>query len=132
MCDHQAAVFGVQIFRNGKPHIVRWCPSCEAQVNETPYFKSFEAAGVTRRADGVLVFRENGEEVPVVIDQREGWCKHCGDLGVEEHHYAPRYIFPDADDWGTVPLCVRCHTEWHDRINEHYAALGWEGVEIVE
>lgn len=40
-------------------------------------------------------------------------CEHCGESGVERHHWAPRAVFNDADDWPTALLCRRCHREWH-------------------
>jgi hypothetical protein len=68
---------------------------------------------------------------PVVTDNRfdaSGYivvppCAHCGTHdGVQEHHWAPRELFPDADRWGTVPLCPPCHTLWHRRINRRRAS----------
>lgn len=33
---------------------------------------------------------------------------------LHEHHYAPKYAFEDADDWGTILLCQHCHRRWHE------------------
>jgi hypothetical protein len=41
-------------------------------------------------------------------------CERCGSIDdVEVHHWAPRSIFDDADDWPTSWLCRPCHREWH-------------------
>lgn len=40
-------------------------------------------------------------------------CDVCGTLGAELHHYAPQYLFDDADKWPKGYLCVPCHTKWH-------------------
>jgi hypothetical protein len=41
-------------------------------------------------------------------------CERCGDLfGSEEHHWAPRHLFEDADLWPTSWLCRECHALWH-------------------
>lgn len=42
-------------------------------------------------------------------------CERCGatEAGVEVHHWAPRHLFDDADNWPVSYLCRSCHTEWH-------------------
>lgn len=40
--------------------------------------------------------------------------KGCGRTDIELHHFAPRSIFPDADNWPVLPLCVACHLHWHN------------------
>jgi len=40
-------------------------------------------------------------------------CEVCGDAGAELHHYAPQYLFDDADKWPTGYLCIPCHIKWH-------------------
>lgn len=41
-------------------------------------------------------------------------CQRCGARdGVEFHHWAPRAIFADADDWPLGLLCRPCHQFWH-------------------
>ena len=41
-------------------------------------------------------------------------CERCGESGgTEEHHWAPRALFNDADDWPTSFLCRPCHMHWH-------------------
>lgn len=50
--------------------------------------------------------------------------KHCIRCGATEnlhqHHYAPRAIFNDADDWGTVTLCPNHHALWHSMMRLYY------------
>lgn len=42
-------------------------------------------------------------------------CARCGATsGTELHHWAPRAIFNDADEWPVAPLCPTCHTTWHN------------------
>jgi hypothetical protein len=44
-------------------------------------------------------------------------CERCGsENGVENHHWAPRALFADADDWPTSYLCPKCHRFWHKKI----------------
>lgn len=57
-----------------------------------------------------VCFRDNIE-----FDSRAAApCEHCGGtVGTELHHWAPRAIFHDADDWPTGYLCTECHRLWH-------------------
>jgi hypothetical protein len=42
-------------------------------------------------------------------------CARCGSISsLHEHHWAPKYLFDDADEWGTVTLCRQCHRRWHE------------------
>jgi hypothetical protein len=40
-------------------------------------------------------------------------CERCGAVGTELHHWAPRAIFNDADEWPTSWLCPEHHSQWH-------------------
>lgn len=46
-------------------------------------------------------------------------CDVCGTLGAELHHYAPRHLFDDAEDWPKGHLCKYHHKLWHDIIRMH-------------
>lgn len=47
-------------------------------------------------------------------------CVRCGCNGLERsvelHHWAPRAIFSDAEDWPKSFLCSECHDRWHGEI----------------
>ena len=44
-------------------------------------------------------------------------CSVCGNLGAENHHWAPVGIFGDeADKWPTDYLCKTCHDRWHSMV----------------
>jgi hypothetical protein len=63
------------------------------------------------------------EAAPVMKINNAGVvCERCGSPGVENHHWAPRSLFDDADLWPTAPLCRGCHARWHDVIR-HQARL---------
>lgn len=40
-------------------------------------------------------------------------CERCGASGTELHHWAPRAVFNDADEWPTSWLCTTHHAQWH-------------------
>ena len=37
----------------------------------------------------------------------------CPEKTTELHHWAPRYLFDDCEDWPTSYLCTKHHAEWH-------------------
>lgn len=48
-------------------------------------------------------------------------CARCGSNdGVEMHHWAPRSVFDDADEWPVALLCPRCHSRWHEAMNGYH------------
>jgi hypothetical protein len=51
------------------------------------------------------------------------FCEHCGDAGVETHHWAPRSLFRDYNAWPTAQLCPACHALWHDVMRAGAARL---------
>ena len=40
-------------------------------------------------------------------------CERCGAVESELHHWAPRALFADAEDWPKSWLCPPCHRLWH-------------------
>lgn len=41
-------------------------------------------------------------------------CAKCGKRGAQQHHWAPKHLFKDAEDWPKDYLCTDCHRLWHD------------------
>jgi hypothetical protein len=35
---------------------------------------------------------------------------------VENHHWAPQSLFPDAHRWPQSWLCRKCHNRWHQLV----------------
>jgi hypothetical protein len=58
--------------------------------------------------------------LPLAMDTGDLECCviGCQERGVEWHHFAPYYLFEDANDWPIQPLCRRHHLEWHRKITE--------------
>ena len=62
--------------------------------------------------------------LPLLITPAHLRCAKCGQRGAEEHHWAPKAIFgDDADKWPTDYLCVKCHNEWHEKMNRNVLQL---------
>lgn len=43
-------------------------------------------------------------------------CVVCGSVNTEYHHFAPRHLFEDADNWPGAYLCKPHHTHWHNTV----------------
>jgi len=52
--------------------------------------------------------------LPTGIDGSVCQVAGCGRTDTELHHFAPRSLFPDADNWPVLPLCVEHHLAWHN------------------
>lgn len=47
-------------------------------------------------------------------------CIVCGSRdGTDNHHFAPRHIFQDAEKWPQGALCNFHHREWHTKMAAH-------------
>lgn len=121
ICQHPEPHIAENKSRNGKSQYRTVCDGCGARSK------------VIRKAQ----LEELCERHSLIIFQGQDRrsenpdCERCGASGTEYHHYAPRSIFADADDWPTGYLCVACHTEWHratrtgafdDRFNKRAAS----------
>ncbi len=100
-CEHPFTVTGYIIKRNGGVQVRTRCLRCNREPrNSAP--------------------RRGSEYWDILLaDLRDSSsCERCGSLdGVELHHYAPRNVFPDADQWATGYLCPECHRHWHRSMN---------------
>lgn len=47
----------------------------------------------------------------------------CNRRDTELHHFAPRHLFNNADDWTTAYLCSVHHREWHEKTKTGSFAL---------
>lgn len=66
------------------------------------------------------------DNIPTTQDYRinNPPCVVCGALGTEEHHWAPKELFPETyHKWPTAYLCSNCHKEWHNRITNPFRTL---------
>jgi hypothetical protein len=45
-------------------------------------------------------------------------CERCGEwTRCEIHHWAPRELFEDSEEWPKALLCSECHRRWHQVMN---------------
>lgn len=50
-------------------------------------------------------------------------CARCGAFGTEEHHWAPKELFEDAEQWPKDYLCKTCHEHWHKVVTIPFRTL---------
>ena len=50
-------------------------------------------------------------------------CARCKRLGTELHHWAPKELFEDAEQWPQSYLCPDCHSLWHSTITTPFRTL---------
>jgi len=101
-CYHLLTTYMAQrIASNGVATIVEICSSCDTITRAVPH----------REYAGPI------DELPIHVDYRTRLhqCEHygCEDFDTERHHWAPRSVFIDADQWPTSYLCKQHHREWH-------------------
>jgi hypothetical protein len=60
-------------------------------------------------------------------------CKRCGAIGTELHHWAPKELFEDAEQWPQDYLCPNCHYRWHKTVTIPFRALRLrENLKVVK
>ena len=112
VCGSYNVTRGKFIAANGAIQIRDICNECKSNAN---------GKAINVPHDQV----DNIDFLPILEDYRSPLrpCARCGEYrrGVEVHHWAPRYIFKwECNDWPTSDLCLKCHREWHDTIEEYY------------
>jgi hypothetical protein len=50
-------------------------------------------------------------------------CARCGARGTQLHHWAPKELFGDAEQWPQSYLCRIHHQEWHDKVTNKFRTL---------
>jgi len=92
---------------NGTYQVYDHCNTCNGNANKSTIISH-------SRAGDLALLELKG-------DYKKGMppCDVCGSgEGVEMHHWAPREMFEDAEQWPMGFLCLNCHTKWHKIINQ--------------
>lgn len=102
-CCNIECVMYRQINQSGSKVVVERCPVCRQNPNSgKPFYskKDYEW-------DALPLFVDYSKDAPKCA------VRNCENKGVEYHHFAPRHLFDNADDWPTGYLCYPHHLEWH-------------------
>lgn len=104
-----------KIFRNLSEHFVYFCPYCNREVVIGGQRYIPHAAVTNRLTENEI------KNLPIINPENVPVCSHCGSLGGDNHHWAPKEIFGnDAGNWPQSCLCVKCHILWHNLISDFY------------
>ena len=108
-CRHHGQTeLGKTIMASGAFHVWRRCIHCLENVSKPGPWLSLKAIGPI-----------DIESLPIFDDYRlnNPPCAVCGAIGTEEHHFAPKELFPETfERWPKAYLCKLCHQEWHNTI----------------
>lgn len=105
---------------NGSWQVFMWCPYCQRRT---------ESRNIPHREV------RNLEALPIAWDNTEEaeLCERCGSSeGTELHHWAPRHLFEDADEWPMSWLCVPCHLKWHQVVTPNMSERRAEFQKFVQ
>jgi len=83
--------------------VVERCPKCRTSPDQKRPFLSLKDYDW----ESLPLFLDNTETAPPCA------YRGCTNEGSEYHHYAPRHLFEDADQWPAGPLCHFHHDQWH-------------------
>lgn len=102
-----------------------WYRACEPCFSIVATDEAWTAPSVSEISFGIYEDLDTIENV--VRGAGPGWlvrlildavCGRCGATAgtLHRHHWAPRALFVDADDWPTSTLCPPCHSRWHSTV----------------
>lgn len=107
---HPDETFVVSIAANGIKKVQSVCSYCGEMRRDGISHKELGVAGY--RVGDLYAWRDNRNGEP---------CARCGAAeGTEQHHWAPKHLFPDDYHlWPTSYLCRTCHHVWHRKVTPH-------------
>jgi hypothetical protein len=121
---------------------VKFCNKCKAERNAR-LVRNITKSGISQvywlcrccdssttspivyiRHDLIKAANINPDELPV-INNYSGTqlCAVCNSPFAEYHHWAPRYLFEDAENWPGSYLCIKCHSRWHTIVTPEMAKV---------
>lgn len=102
--------FGILIQGNGRGKYRMQCRNCGHRSSDIPR-AIIQAWGLIDKPFDWVDIKPTNTYEP---------CSYsgCDTPETEYHHFAPRNTFSDdADNWPVLPLCVKHHREWHNRMD---------------
>jgi len=96
-----------KVLANNKVLVGWWCDGCcnwSEPKNQNGYWIEH---------DKIIGCDIDIDSLRIVSQNLTARCARCGIREGELHHWAPKSVFEDADDWPQDYLCVECHKEWH-------------------
>jgi hypothetical protein len=91
------------ILSSGAIVVTQRCPKCGISTGEKLFFPKKDIPDI----DKLPLYADN------TIHSEPCAVKDCKNKGTEYHHWAPRHLFENADDWPFSYLCREHHILWH-------------------
>lgn len=112
-CESEDLKIGITNTQSGSTIYPVYCNQCGDVSNK--YIKKHVALEYAI-TNGPLEYVETNTAKWMKEKQQEIKCEVCDINEGELHHWAPQYLFPDADSWPKSYLCRACHRKWHDLV----------------
>ena len=109
-CESEDLKIGITNTQSGSTIYPVYCNQCGNVSNK--YIKKHVALEYAI-TNGPLEYVETNTAKWMKEKQRQIKCEVCDINEGELHHWAPQYLFPDADSWPKSYLCRACHRKWH-------------------
>lgn len=104
-CDYQPALLMRIVSQSGVSMPFWFCLTCQRAATKPPKWLSRKVTSA---------YQVDPDVLPVYGNVTVLYCTRCGGAGAEYHHWAPKEVFDDADNWPGAYLCVKCHHKWHE------------------
>ena len=112
-CGSQDVKIGITNTQSGSTVYPIYCNQCGDVSNK--YIKK-QIALEYALTNGPLVYVKTRTSEYIEKKQIEIKCEVCDANEGELHHWAPQYLFNDAEKWPKSYLCRACHRRWHDLV----------------
>lgn len=112
-CESEDLKIGITNTQSGSTIYPVYCNQCGDVSNK--YIKKYVALEYAI-TNGPLEYVETNTAKWMKEKQQQIKCEVCDINEGELHHWAPQYLFQDADSWPKSYLCRACHRKWHDLV----------------
>ena len=112
-CESEDLKIGITNTQSGSTIYPVYCNQCGDVSNK--YIKKHVAIEYAL-TNGPLEYVETNTAKWMKEKQQQIKCEVCDTNEGELHHWAPQYLFPNADSWPKSYLCRACHRKWHDLV----------------
>lgn len=112
-CESEDLKIGITNTQSGSTIYPVYCNQCGDVSNK--YIKKHVALEYAL-TNGPLEYVETNTAKWMKEKQQQIKCEVCDINEGELHHWAPQYLFQDADSWPKSYLCRACHRKWHDLV----------------
>lgn len=112
-CGSEKLKIGITNIASGATVYPVYCTECGEVF---PKYIQKRIAQEYARENGPLEYVETRTTKYMQKRQQQIKCEVCDENEGELHHWAPQYLFPDAENWPKSYLCRACHKKWHDLV----------------